>query len=317
MGNLCSNTELESNQTSNQTVKRYRDMPETFDQEIMADRKNSQDLQSIKSMSTASSPTKVACFQCSFIEETDPNAKYVVAKDIEYNTWPKGITHEEAGTLWKVMFCQKEAENGYKVGMGVWILKSGRTLDIHAHQLAEIYFVLGGSSITEIDGQCVKTKPGDVFMIPPDADHVSTGSEEADLYAIFMYPWHAFDDSVYDLYEDKRLPIEAAPEGTRHKDLIDCDEKWSVSNYHPEYGIRRFMTFEIGVGETRVFTPNEQIIHIFIWKGSGLVTSGVEFWDAEPSSGIQVQPGTLKTFTNKGSEPFAVFLVALNSQELV
>jgi len=183
--------------------------------------------------------------------------------------------------------------------------------------LAEIYVILGGSSITEIDGQCVKTKPGQVYMLPPDADHVSMGGPEEDLYGIFMYPWHAFDDSVYDLYENKRPPIEPSPDDTEHKDLLDCNEKWAISNYHPEEGLRRFLMTELAPGETREFSPNEQVIHLFIWLGEGRVSSGMESWEVEPSTGLALHPGTHKVVKNTGLDPMSIFLVALNYQALV
>jgi oxalate decarboxylase/phosphoglucose isomerase-like protein (cupin superfamily) len=138
------------------------------------------------------------------------------------------------------MLCNDGPENGYHVGVGVSIIKSNKILSIHHHQAAEIYFVLGGSSTTEIDGSSVQTKEGECYMIPPNAEHVTIGSPESDLYFIFLYPWHNFNQSVYKILDDTRGPIEPMPQGTKHKDLIDCDEKWFESNYHPELGVRRF-----------------------------------------------------------------------------
>ena len=58
---------------------------------------------------------------------------YVHYDDVKWNTWPQGLTEEEAGTLWKVMLCHDGPELGYHVGMGVSIIKSNQTLGIHHH----------------------------------------------------------------------------------------------------------------------------------------------------------------------------------------
>ena len=111
-------------------------------------------------------------------------------------------------------------------------------------------------------------------MVPPNADHVTTGAPESDLYFMFLFPWHNYNQSIYDIHKEERGPISPAPQGTVHKNRLHCDEQWVSSNHHPELGLRRFLSISLESGQQKSLSPNEQIIQVFIWKGHGTIYSG-------------------------------------------
>ena len=56
-------------------------------------------------------------------------------------------------------------------------LKVGATTTLHYHEQAEeIYYILQGSGVMEIDGQTAEVGPGDAIAIPPRALHQITNS---------------------------------------------------------------------------------------------------------------------------------------------
>lgn len=80
----------------------------------------------------------------------------------------------------------------------------------HRHTQAEIYYIISGKGIVQIDGKEYEVEGGSSVFIPGDAEHGIFNKGEEELRWLYVFPTGAFSDIVYrfaneEAGEDKKL----------------------------------------------------------------------------------------------------------------
>ncbi len=76
-------------------------------------------------------------------------------------------------------------------------LPAGGTTQKHYHKIAEeIYFILEGTALMDLDGQTQEVGPGDAILIPPNAWHQITARTEL-RFLCCCAPPYAHEDTYF------------------------------------------------------------------------------------------------------------------------
>ncbi|KAL4948434.1 RmlC-like cupin domain-containing protein [Aspergillus filifer] len=92
----------------------------------------------------------------------------------------------------------------------------------HRHKEAEIYYIISGKGVMEIDGKQIELEKGGVVFIPSDAEHGvwntsvpgtegedDEGRKGKDLVWLYVFPTGSFGDVVYRFSEGKGENVDA------------------------------------------------------------------------------------------------------------
>lgn len=86
-------------------------------------------------------------------------------------------------------------EGGYEVvhtspglELGVYVLVAPEPDRQQPHEDDEIYVVLEGSGVLEIEGETVELKEGQAVFVPAGAEHIFLGYEQLSVLVIFTRP---------------------------------------------------------------------------------------------------------------------------------
>ena len=86
---------------------------------------------------------------------------------------------------------------GPRIDWGVLVLKPGETLGSHFHnEVEETFFFLQGSPIVKVNGQEIRARVGDAFLMEPKDQHdiINDGAEPTKM--VFMKSPYLPDDKV-------------------------------------------------------------------------------------------------------------------------
>ena len=73
-----------------------------------------------------------------------------------------------------------------------------RTLRLHRHEQAEVYYILSGEGIVTIDGIEHRVRAGSAVFVPGNALHGSLNSGSEPLRILYVFPAASFDQVHYD-----------------------------------------------------------------------------------------------------------------------
>ena len=70
---------------------------------------------------------------------------------------------------------------------------------VHRHKQPEIYHIVSGRGLMEIDGEKFEVEKGSVVYIPGDAEHGirNIGEVDEDLVWLYVFPGDSFGEVVY------------------------------------------------------------------------------------------------------------------------
>ena len=101
-----------------------------------------------------------------------------------------------AETRWKLVFSADRTESG-SISMGMAEIAPGGVLDLHHHEQPEVYHVLEGQGVVQIDRESHELAPGASIFIPGNARHVARNTGSTPLRFLFVFPTDAFGDVEY------------------------------------------------------------------------------------------------------------------------
>jgi quercetin dioxygenase-like cupin family protein len=81
--------------------------------------------------------------------------------------------------------------------MGLAEIAPGGVLPLHHHAPAEVYYVLEGEGLAEVEGVPHRLRPGVSLFIPGDARHRTTNTAARPLRFLFVFPTDSFEDVTY------------------------------------------------------------------------------------------------------------------------
>jgi mannose-6-phosphate isomerase-like protein (cupin superfamily) len=116
--------------------------------------------------------------------------------DREWETWDQAQIATRGVTYWKTLISGDKTPS-YSLTMGLAQIPPSETLSRHRHAQAEIYYILEGTGVVEIDDQKHIVGPGTAIFIPGDAIHCFTNTGISVLRFIYTFPADSFGDIEY------------------------------------------------------------------------------------------------------------------------
>jgi quercetin dioxygenase-like cupin family protein len=99
-------------------------------------------------------------------------------------------------TRWRLIFSKRRTPTE-ALTLGLAEFPPGGVLPLHHHAPAEIYHVLEGEGLTEIEGEPHMLLPGISLFIPANARHRTANTGSGPLRFLFVFPTDSFDEIAY------------------------------------------------------------------------------------------------------------------------
>ncbi|MDN3586713.1 cupin domain-containing protein [Pedobacter aquatilis] len=116
--------------------------------------------------------------------QTSDTSKYILQNDIEVAKTEPG-THKGGGETIGYNFFA-EAKN-LKTAFRKRTLKPGSSIGYHLQKEDEIYYVLSGNGIMQMNGKTFPVKPGDAILTRPGSSHGIAPNADNDLVIMIVY----------------------------------------------------------------------------------------------------------------------------------
>jgi quercetin dioxygenase-like cupin family protein len=115
---------------------------------------------------------------------------------LAWETWDDPALAARSPVRWKMVFSARRTPT-QALSMGVAELAPGGVLPLHHHAPAEIYHVLAGTGVVEVDGTPYPVAAGASVFIPAYARHRSTCTGTVPLRVLFVFPTDSFEEIEY------------------------------------------------------------------------------------------------------------------------
>jgi quercetin dioxygenase-like cupin family protein len=113
-----------------------------------------------------------------------------------WETWDDPALAARSAVRWRLIFSGRRTPTE-ALSMGLAELAPGGVLPPHHHAPAELYHVLDGEGLAEIEGEHHRLRAGASLFIPPAARHRLTNTGTAPLRFLFVFPTDSFEEVVY------------------------------------------------------------------------------------------------------------------------
>lgn len=100
------------------------------------------------------------------------------------------------GTRWRLIFSGRRTPTEAMTG-GLAEFPPGAVLPLHHHAPAEVYHVLEGDGLAEVEGEPHRLRAGVSLFIPADARHRTTNTGAGPLRFLIVFPTDSFEEVVY------------------------------------------------------------------------------------------------------------------------
>jgi mannose-6-phosphate isomerase-like protein (cupin superfamily) len=120
-------------------------------------------------------------------DATKDDRGYVLERDAEVAQSGPG-PHQGGGQSIGYSFFQKVA--GFKFEFRKRVLKPGAAIGYHLQSIDEIYYILSGSGVMQMNGKEFPVKPGDAILTRPGSSHGLKQTGSADLTLMIAYEKH-------------------------------------------------------------------------------------------------------------------------------
>jgi len=116
--------------------------------------------------------------------QTVDTAKYILQNDTDVTKIEPG-THKGGGETIGYNFFA-DAKN-LKTIFRKRVLKSGSSIGYHLQKEDEIYYVIGGNGVMQMNGKTFGVKPGDAILTRPGSSHGIAPNKGNDLTILIVY----------------------------------------------------------------------------------------------------------------------------------
>jgi quercetin dioxygenase-like cupin family protein len=120
----------------------------------------------------------------------------VQAADTPWETWPDPTLAQSSPVRWKDLIGRQRGAS-HSISLGIAEIPPGATLARHRHAAPEIYHVLEGAGIVEVDGTSYPASAGAAIFIPGGAAHAFRNTGAIPIMFAYVFPVDAFADLVY------------------------------------------------------------------------------------------------------------------------
>jgi quercetin dioxygenase-like cupin family protein len=115
---------------------------------------------------------------------------------LPWDTWDDPALAARSPLRWKLIFSGRRTPTE-ALSFGVAEFPPGAVLPLHHHAPAEIYHVLDGEGLTEIEGEAHQLRAGISLFIPAGARHRTTNTGPGPLRFLFVFPTDSFEEITY------------------------------------------------------------------------------------------------------------------------
>ena len=117
--------------------------------------------------------------------------------DREWQTWPNEEEIRKRGLVYFKTLDSSDVTRSGELRMGIVKIPPGEALRKHRHRQAEIYLILEGNGLVEIDSEARSVEAGALVFIPGDATHSWENVGESDLRCAYVLPVDSFEEVEY------------------------------------------------------------------------------------------------------------------------
>jgi len=121
-------------------------------------------------------------------------------EELPWESWDDPAVAARSKVRWKLIFSGRRTPTE-ALSFGLAEFPPGAVLPLHHHAPAEIYHVLEGEGLTEIEGVPHRLRAGVSLFIPANARHRTTNSGTGPLRFLFVFPTDSFEEITYHLDE--------------------------------------------------------------------------------------------------------------------
>ena len=115
---------------------------------------------------------------------------------LPWETRDDPVMAARSGTRWKLIFSARHTPTE-AMSFGLAEFPPGAVLPLHHHAPAEIYHVLEGDGLTEIEGERHRLRAGVSLFIPAKARHRTTNTGPGPLRFLFVFPTDSLEEVAY------------------------------------------------------------------------------------------------------------------------
>ena len=116
--------------------------------------------------------------------------------DLAWESWDDGDSARRGDLVWKTLFTGERTATG-ELTAGVAKVPPGGSLARHRHAQAEIYMVLAGVGLVEIDDTPYQVAAGTALFIPGDAYHRVSNPGPGELHLFYAFAADRFEQIQY------------------------------------------------------------------------------------------------------------------------
>jgi quercetin dioxygenase-like cupin family protein len=120
----------------------------------------------------------------------------VASDEVSWETWDDPNLAARSPVRWRLIFSGRRTPT-QAMSMGLSELAPSGVLPLHHHAPAEIYHVVDGMGVAEVEGVAHELNAGISLFIPPNARHRTINTGPAPLRVLFVFPTDSFEEVVY------------------------------------------------------------------------------------------------------------------------
>jgi quercetin dioxygenase-like cupin family protein len=121
----------------------------------------------------------------------------VQEEDLEWETWPNEEDVRKRGLVYFKTLVSSDVTRSGELTMGIAKIPPGEALRKHRHRQAEIYLILEGTGVVEIDSEARSVGAGSTVFIPGDAPHSCENTGASELRFAYVFPADSFEEIEY------------------------------------------------------------------------------------------------------------------------
>lgn len=132
------------------------------------------------------------------VDESVNREPVVVQEDDRgWETWSNEEEVRERGLVYFKTLVSSDVTRSGELTMGIAKIPTGEALRKHRHRQAEIYLILEGTGVVEIDSEARSVGAGSTVFIPGDALHSCENTGTSELRFAYVFPADSFGEIEY------------------------------------------------------------------------------------------------------------------------
>ena len=120
----------------------------------------------------------------------------ITTDGLPWETWDDPELAARSAVRWKLFFSGPRTPTA-SMSMGLGEIAPGGVLLLHHHATPEIYHILEGEGLCEVDGAAHELRAGVALFIPAEARHRTTNAGAAPLRFLLVFPTDSFEQVAY------------------------------------------------------------------------------------------------------------------------